>query len=68
MNAAPLFAVSIYLHLPILIVVISLVYSATRFERQRWRWAHQLALKGEGKFRERRIAEKVETAERFFVW
>jgi len=33
MNAAPLFAVSIYLHLPILIVVISLVYSATRFER-----------------------------------
>ena len=34
MNAAPLFAaISIYWHLPILIVVISLVYSATRFER-----------------------------------
>ena len=34
MNAAPLLAaISIYWHLPILIVVISLVYSATRFER-----------------------------------
>jgi hypothetical protein len=32
MSLAPLFAVSIYWHLPILIVVISLVYSATRFE------------------------------------
>jgi hypothetical protein len=28
----PLFAANIYWHLPILIVVISLVYSATRFE------------------------------------
>jgi hypothetical protein len=28
----PCFAVSIYLHFPILILVISLVYSATRFE------------------------------------
>jgi hypothetical protein len=33
MILAPLFAVSIYWHLPILIVVISLVYSATRYER-----------------------------------
>ena len=31
----PLFAANIYWHLPILIVVISLVYSATRFES--WR-------------------------------
>jgi hypothetical protein len=33
MTPLPLFAVSIYWHLPILIVVISLVYSATRFDR-----------------------------------
>jgi hypothetical protein len=40
MNALPLFAaISIYWHLPILIVVISLVYSATRFER----WGNILA-------------------------
>jgi hypothetical protein len=36
MLPAPLFAYSIYLvHLPILIVVVSLVYSATRFDQ--WR-------------------------------
>ncbi len=29
----PLFAISIYWHLPILIVVISLVYSSTRYDR-----------------------------------
>jgi hypothetical protein len=29
----PLFAYSIYWHLPILIVVVSLVYSATRFDQ-----------------------------------
>ena len=28
----PLWAISIYWHLPILIVVVSLVYSATRFD------------------------------------
>jgi hypothetical protein len=33
MNHAPLLAANIYWHLPVLIVVISLVYSATRFER-----------------------------------
>ncbi len=32
MNPAPLFAAHIYLHFPVLILVISLVYSATRFE------------------------------------
>jgi hypothetical protein len=31
--AFPLFAYSIYWHLPILIVVVSLVYSATRFDQ-----------------------------------
>jgi hypothetical protein len=31
--SVPLAAVSIYLHLPVLIVLISLVYSATRYER-----------------------------------
>jgi hypothetical protein len=33
MNLPALLAVSIYWHLPVLIVVISLVYSATRFDR-----------------------------------
>ena len=33
MNAALPFAGNTYIHLPILIVVISLVYSATRYER-----------------------------------
>ncbi len=34
MNPTPLFAsMNIYWHLPILIVVVSLVYSATRFDR-----------------------------------
>lgn len=46
----PLLAVSIYWHLPILIVLISLVYSATRFERwdaivyEAWRWGVRMAL------------------------
>jgi hypothetical protein len=39
MNLTAPFSVSIYWHLPILIVVISLVYSATRFER----WENILA-------------------------
>jgi hypothetical protein len=44
MNAAPLSAVSIYWHLPLVIILISLVYSATRFENwgaifhEAWRW------------------------------
>ena len=43
MSPAPLFAASVlglpfYWHLPVLIVVISLVYSATRFDR----WDHIL--------------------------
>ncbi len=33
MNSFSFFKDNIYLHLPILIVVISLVYSATRYER-----------------------------------
>jgi hypothetical protein len=33
MSTPPLLATSIYWHLPVLIVVISLVYSATRFDR-----------------------------------
>ena len=33
MNLAPLLATSIYYDLPVLIVVVSLVYSATRFDR-----------------------------------
>ncbi len=45
-----LFAVNIYWHLPVLIVVISLVYSATRFEqwasivREAMRWGLRMAL------------------------
>lgn len=35
----PLFAASVYWHLPVLIVVISLVYSATRFDD----WPHILS-------------------------
>jgi hypothetical protein len=31
--SVPFAAISIYLHLPVLIVLISLVYSATRYER-----------------------------------
>jgi hypothetical protein len=48
MNA--LLAVSIYWHLPILIVVISLVYSATRFDRwdlilwEALRWGRNMLL------------------------
>jgi hypothetical protein len=46
----PLFAASFYWHLPILIVVISLVYSATRFERwpnilaEAFRWGMRMAV------------------------
>jgi hypothetical protein len=49
MNLAPLLGVSIYWHLPILIAVISLVYSATRFERwenilaEAFRWGLRMA-------------------------
>jgi hypothetical protein len=45
-----LFAVSIYFDLPILLVVISLVYSATRYERwptilhEAWRWGIRMTL------------------------
>jgi hypothetical protein len=45
---APLFALGYYWHLPILIVVISLVYSATRFDdwgpilREAFRWGLRL--------------------------
>ena len=49
MNLLPLFAVSFYWHLPVLIVVISLVYSATRFDRwsnifaEAYRWGIRMA-------------------------
>ncbi len=45
---APLFAISYYWHLPILIVIISLVYSATRYDelnpilREALRWGLRL--------------------------
>ena len=48
MNPGPLFAANIYVHFPILILVISLVYSATRFERwpdilaEAFRWAFRM--------------------------
>ena len=48
MNPAPLQGVSVYVHFPILILVISLVYSATRFERwsdifaEAFRWAFRM--------------------------
>jgi hypothetical protein len=44
----PIFAIGYYWHLPILIVVISLVYSATRFDewgpilREAFRWGLRL--------------------------
>jgi hypothetical protein len=38
MNATPLLGHTIYLELPVLIVLVSLVYSATRFDR----WDHIL--------------------------
>jgi len=44
------FATSIYWHLPVLLVVVSLVYSATRFDRwnmilhEAWRWGFRMAL------------------------
>jgi hypothetical protein len=44
----PLFATNIYWHLPIMIVLISLVYSATRYEHwdailhDAWRWARNM--------------------------
>ena len=46
---APLAAIPYYWHLPILIVVVSLVYSATRFDewgpilREAFRWGLRLA-------------------------
>jgi hypothetical protein len=43
MMGTPLFALSIYWHLPILIVLISLIYSATRFED--WRAIFHEALR-----------------------
>jgi hypothetical protein len=49
MHAAPLFAFGIYWHLPILIVVVSLVYSATRYDHwsailhESVRWGLRLA-------------------------
>jgi hypothetical protein len=33
MSLTPLFAVSIYWDLPVLVVIVSLVYSATRYDR-----------------------------------
>ena len=45
---APLFAASVYWHLPLLVVLISLVYSATRFDdwwmilRESVRWGRNL--------------------------
>jgi hypothetical protein len=50
MSATPLFAASIYWHLPFVIAVISLVYSATRFERwpdivaEAARWALRMGM------------------------
>jgi hypothetical protein len=50
MSTTPLLAVSIYWHLPVLIVVISLVYSATRFDRwdlilrEAMRWGTRMTL------------------------
>lgn len=50
MNSIPLFGVSLYVHLPILIVLISLVYSATRFEHwdnilhEAWRWGLRMGM------------------------
>ena len=44
----PLFAVNMYWHLPVLIVLVSLVYSATRFDqwspilRDTFRWCWRL--------------------------
>jgi hypothetical protein len=46
----PLFAVQFYWHLPLLIVVISLVYSATRYDRwgpimrEAFRWGRNMTL------------------------
>jgi hypothetical protein len=48
--AAPVAAVSIYWHLPVMIVLISLVYSATRYDdwnaifREAFRWGLRMAL------------------------
>jgi hypothetical protein len=47
-NLPPLFAVNMYWHLPVLIVLVSLVYSATRFDqwgpilRDTFRWCWRL--------------------------
>jgi hypothetical protein len=50
MFLTPLFAISIYWHLPVLIVVVSLVYSATRYDQwgaiflEALRWGRNLAV------------------------
>jgi hypothetical protein len=47
---APLFGLSIYWHLPLMIVVISLVYSATRYDqwpailREAFRWGLRMTV------------------------
>jgi len=47
---APILAVSLYWHLPVLIVVVSLVYSATRYDHwgsifvEALRWGRNLAV------------------------
>ena len=49
MTPIPLLAASIYWHLPVLIVVISLVYSATRYDhwdnilREAFRWGLRMS-------------------------
>jgi hypothetical protein len=50
MNGLPLATVSIYWHLPIVIILVSLVYSATRFEKwdaiavEAMRWGLRMAV------------------------
>jgi hypothetical protein len=50
MNWPPLMAIPIYWHLPVLLVIVSLIYSATRFEqwdaivREAWRWGLRMAV------------------------
>jgi len=49
MNGIPLGAISIYWHLPVVIILISLIYSATRFENwdaiclEAMRWGLRMA-------------------------
>lgn len=50
MNILPLFAISIYWDLPVLLVVVSLVYSATRYDKwnmivyEATRWGFRMAI------------------------